>query len=330
VGINILVIGAGSIGTRHIQNLLTLGVDVSAYRYRTDHAKYLSAQFGIRVFTSLDDALESGQDAVVICNRPDQHIEVALAAAHRGIHLFIEKPLSCNMHGVRELKELVRSRSLVVEVGCMMRFHPNLLLIHKLLSEGVCGQPYFARSYVGQYLPDWRPNQDYRCSYSAKKDQGGGVLFDLVHELDYLVWWFGGVSQVTAFLDHLSELEIETEDVAQILLRFQKGVVAQVHMDYLRPFYLRTCEVVGKEGIISWDYSSGSVRLKLRGVSDPKVFSVSKDFERNQMFVDHIRHFLNRIREGGKPAVSLEDGIHVLEVALACHRSSEEGKVIRL
>lgn len=327
--LNILVVGTGSIGTRHIKNLLSLKIPVSAYSYRAERVGPLSKKYGIRVFPSIDSAFDSEPDAVIISNRTDQHMETALAAAERDIHIYIEKPLSNSMKGIDELRRLMESKSLIIEVGCMMRFNPGLRTIQELLERGEIGKLYFARVCVGQYLPDWRPEQDYNQSYSAKSDYGGGVLFDLIHELDYLYWWFGPVSDVSAFLDHVSELEIETEDVAQVLLRFGNGLVAQVEMDYLSPFFRRNCEVVGSKGIISWNNNSGKVTLKIKGTSEARVFDQPVSFERNTMFVDHMIHFLNRIKKGGDPAVGLEDGINVLKVALAAHRASETRRAVR-
>lgn len=327
--LKVLVVGTGSIGTRHIENLLALKASVSAYSYREERTGALFKKYGIRVFPSLDSAFDSEPEAIIISTRTDQHMEVAIRAAERGIHLYIEKPLSNSMDGIDELKRLSESKSLVVEIGCMMRFHPGLRAIKELLERGEIGKPYFTRVCVGQYLPDWRPEQDYHQSYSAKSNYGGGVLFDLIHELDYLCWWFGPVSDVAAFLDHVSDLEIETEDIAQILLRFGNGLVAQVEMDYLRPFYRRDCEVVGSEGVISWDYNSGKVTMKIKGASEAKVFDQPASFERNAMFVDHMKHFLNRIKKGDNPAVDLEEGINVLKVALAAHRASEDRRAVR-
>ncbi len=326
--LNILVVGTGSIGTRHIENLLSMDTSVSAYSYRAERGGPLFKQYGIRVFQSIENAFDSEPDAAIICNRTDLHMKTAIAAAARGIHVYIEKPLSHSKKGINELRKLTESESLIVEIGCMMRFHPGLRTIQDLLKRDEIGKPYFARVCVGQYLPDWRPNQDYVQSYSAKSDYGGGVLFDLIHELDYLYWWFGPVSDVSAFLDRVSNLEIETEDVSQLLLRFSSGLVAQVEMDYLSPFFRRNCEIVGSKGIIFWDYQSGKVTLKIKGTSEARVFDQPVSFERNTMFVDHMQYFLNRIKTGGDPAVGLEDGIDVLKVALAAHRSSETRRAV--
>ncbi len=327
--LKVLVVGTGSAGIRHIKNLISLGVEVSAYRYRPELINELSKQFKINVFKSLDEALSSPQDAVVIANRIDQHMPVALAAAKNKLHLYIEKPLSNNLNESESLLEITKSENVIVEIGCMMRFHPNLQIIQKLLMEETIGIPYAVQSCVGQYLPDWHPGQDYTQSYSSKKEHGGGVLLDLIHELDYLYWWFGAVSDTTAFLDHISALEIETEDIAQILLRFEKGAVAQVQMDYLSPFYRRSCEIIGSKGIINWDFNSGEVILRVKEKSKPIVFTLPPEFKRNNMFHNHMSHFLKRVHNRDKPAVSLEDGINVLKIALAAYKSSKNRCAVR-
>ncbi len=329
--LRLVVVGAGSIGSRHIRNIAHLGAAVSVYRYRQDRKDDLRL-FGenVDVVHSVEEALDTMPDAVVIANRTDQHVKTALAAARKGLNLFIEKPLSHSMAGLAELGELIRKRDLVVEIGCMMRFHPNLLAIKKILDEKVIGRPYFARAVVGQYLPDWRPHSDYRASYSAHREQGGGVVLDLVHELDLMVWWFGRVQEVAAMLGFTSDLEINSESIAQMSLRFESGLLAQVHMDYLRPSYHRSIEIVGSKGRLSWEDGRGTVTLTVRGAK-PRIMSrVPKGFLRNDLFLSHMRHFFSRLRDKKvTKAVPFEDGLHVQRIALAAHRSSSDRKFVQ-
>ena len=325
----VLVVGAGSAGLIHIENLIALGMEVSVFRYRDKLKKELSRQSVQKIYDSIEDALNEKHDAIVIANRTDQHIATAISGAKNGAHLFIEKPLSNKLDGIQELTKIISQRRLTVEIGCMMRFHPGIKQMKQMLSEGAIGTPYLARSCVGQFLPEWRPRQDYRESYSAKPAYGGGVLFDLIHELDYLYWLFGDVLDVSAFTDRISDLKIETEDVANILLRFKNRISAQIQLDYLSPFYRRTCEIVGSEGIITWDYMTGEVTLRHKSESELSIIRQPESFKRNTMFVDHMKHFLGVIQNGGMPAVSLENGIQVLKIALAAHRSSKDRLVVR-
>jgi predicted dehydrogenase len=322
------VVGAGSIGRRHIANLLALGAEVVAVRQRAALAEELAREFGIATFASLEAALATRPVAAVIGNRTDQHVETALAAARAGCHLYIEKPVAPSRTGLAELEAEVERRGLVVEVGCMWRFHPSLRTLKRLLDDGAIGTVHSAHVFVGQHLADWRPDRDYRESYSARRAHGGGVLLDLVHELDYLAWLLGRPREVFAFIEHLSELETDAEDTAELLLRLESGALAHVHLDCVRPVYGRGCEIVGADGVLTWDAVRGRVLWERRPPHARRMFRVARAFERNAMFLEAMKHFLARIAHGGPPAVSLAEAIGVLEVVLAARTSADEGRTI--
>ena len=321
----ILVLGTGSIGKRHIANLLSAGVQVSAYSYRASNGGADANPLDSRVnrVNDLSEALNSDVDAVVVANRTDQHMDVALQAASLKKHMFLEKPLAVSLTGTGELMQLVAQHQLVIEAGFMLRFHPNLLWIRDFLARGDLGDIMHLRAAVGQWLPDWRPGTDHRQGYGAFKATGGGVIFDLIHELDLVYWLFGTVQDVTAMTQVVPCLNIETEGIAQICLRMVSGVLAQVHLDYVRPGYGREMEIVGRHGVLRWDYIEGSVSLQKAGGLSEVVHQVPAQFERNTMFQQHMAHFLKRIRQPQMAAASsLEDSVAVLKVALAAHESS--------
>lgn len=323
----VLVVGTGSIGKRHIANLLELDAQVLAFSYRTE-GQTLDPRV-IRV-PDLAAALASDVDAVVVANRTDQHMDVALQAARAGKHLFLEKPLAASMAGVKELVDTVQRQKLVVEAGFMLHSHPNLLWIRDFLSQGRLGEIWHMRAAVGQWLPDWRPGTDHRQGYGAFKALGGGVTFDLIHELDLVQWLLGPVADVTAMMRQAAALEIETEAVAQIGLQLASGALAQVHLDYLRPGYGREMEIVGRQGVLRWDYVQGVVTLETAGQSPRDVHRVPDGFVRNHLFLTHMRHFLQRLQSPTLPASSpLEEAVAVLQVALAAHRSAERRQHVR-
>lgn len=327
----VLVVGTGSIGKRHIRNLLGLGAEVAAFRYRpAAGASTDPLPPGVSLVEKLDQALVGPWGAVVIANSTDQHIPVALSAARNGKNLFIEKPLSDSLRGVNELLSLSEERHLVVEAGFMLRFHPNLLWMRDYLQSGELGTLYYARALVGQYLPDWRPGTDYRQSYSAHRGQGGGVILDLIHELDLIAWLLGDVVDVAATTNRIPHLQIETEALAQISLRLSSGLLAQVHLDYLRPNYARTLEIAGSHGVIVWDYPTGTITLTGRDGIPRIVHRTPQEFERNDLFLAHMRHFLARLVDRNvEPGSPLPDAVATLQVALACHKSAGERRFVR-
>ena len=328
-GSYVVVIGSGSIGRRHASNLVKLGADVGVVSGRVEQRKYWATQLPEnRIFATEAKALASSPDAVVIANVTSRHLDSAIAAAERGCALFIEKPLSNCADKVRSLSDLAESRGLVVEIGCMLRLHPNLLFIHQFLRD--LGEPiYTVRACVGQYLPDWRPDRDHRSSYSAISEQGGGAIFDLIHELDLVHWLVGQADLVAASAIPGDMLNICTEAAAQILLRIGPATIAAIQLDYLRPRLNRTLEIVGSFGQLEWDYETAAVSLVDRVHGVRRIHQVP-NFERNDMFIDHMKHFLARVSDPNiPPVVSLQDGIAVLSIALAAHRSLAEGCFVR-
>lgn len=325
---DVLVVGTGSIGARHIVNLLSLGANVLTYSYRRE-PRAEPWRDAVRAFDRLEDAFAAQPDAIVIANRTDQHLDVALRGAREGRALFIEKPLSHSLTGVDELVRESEARALVVESGFMLRLHPNVVWMKSFLGAGELGDVYYCRAAVGQHLADWRPMQDHRTSYSASA-VCGGVIFDLVHELDLVRWLLGPIDEVQAMTAHAECLHIQSEAIAQIGVRMASGLLAQVHMDYVRPVYARTLEVVGSRGVLSWDDAAGAVTHTIPGVGATIAHRTPTGFVRNDLFLAHMRHFLARLRDPSLAAASsLNDGIAALRAALACHESAIAGRVVR-
>jgi predicted dehydrogenase len=244
--------------------------------------------------------------------------------------VFIEKPLSDRLEGVEQLLEAVRERNLVTLVGCNMRFHPGLMKVKDLLEEGAVGHVVAARVEAGQYLPDWHRLEDYRQGYSARRDLGGGVILDAIHELDYIRWMLGEVETVVCFAGKLSRLEIETEDTAAILLRFASSAIGEVHLDYVQRAYSRTCHIIGDEGTIRWDYATGEVRWYSAATQEWRAFANPLGWEPNQMYLDEMRHFLRCLAGEEGSTLDVFQGTRVLETALAARASAKMGQVVEL
>jgi len=340
-----LFVGLGGVGQRHLRNLRALrgnGVEVIAWRTRrlpraldthleVEPGLDVERKYDVRVHPTLEDALAARPEVAFICNPSSLHVPAALAAARAGCHLFLEKPVSDSLEGLEELRREVRERRLTTMVGYQLRFHPLLQRLHALVKGGAVGRVVAVRAEVGEYLPGWHPYEDYREMYAARRDLGGGVVLSQIHELDYLYWMFGLPRRVFAAGGHLSRLEIDVEDVASITLEFagpHGGFPAHVHEDYLQRPASRTCKVLGDAGKIEVDLRA----LTLRAYDAEGRLSEDlavPDFDRNQMFLDEMSHFLAAV-EGAAPIVDLDDGVASLRMALAARRSLETGEVVRL
>ncbi len=326
-----LVIGCGSIGRRHIRNLLAFDAgEILAFDLRGDRRREVVSQFGVAAVDNLEDAWDAHPDVALVTAPTRTHVPLGLQAAEHGCHLFIEKPLSDKLNRVDQLLKVVQRQHLISLVGCNMRFHPGLLKVKKLLDEGAIGRVVAARVEVGQYLPDWHPGEDYRQGYSARRDLGGGVILDGIHEIDYLRWMLGEVETVACFAGKLGQLEIDTEDTAAILLRFSSQVIGEVHLDYVQRAYSRSCHLIGEEGTIRWDYNEGIVQWYSANSRTWNSISNPKGWEPNQMYVDELQHFLGCLARKEQPVLDLFEGAQVLKVALAAKASAETGRFVRL
>jgi predicted dehydrogenase len=313
-----LIAGFGSIGRRHLRNLLALGVR-DIVLYRTHHSTLPDGEFaGFPVETDLDKALAGGVEAVIVANPTSLHLEVAIPAARAGCHLLIEKPLSNTLDGVQKLQQTINDSGSRLLVGYQYRFHPGLQRIDQLLRHGAIGKPISAHAHWGEYLPAWHPWEDYRRGYSARQDLGGGVVLTLSHPIDYLRWLLGEVREVWALTAQSGELDLAgVEDVAEIGLRFQNECLGSIHLDYLQRPPSHVLEIIGSLGTLRWDDGNGKASLYRSDTSAWEHFPLSVGFERNHLFLAEMRHFLDVARGAAQPLCTLEDGIAALRICLA-------------
>jgi len=301
-----------------------------AFDVNADQCRNVEKEFGVKTYSSLDEALSQNPDIALICTPTSLHIPAAMAAARKGCHLFIEKPLSHTMEGVDELIEIVAQKKLISLVGCNMRFHPGLMKVKMLLEAEAIGRVIAARIEAGQYLPDWHPSENYRKGYSAKSNLGGGVILDAIHEIDYIRWMLGEVESIACFSGRVSKLEIETEDTAAIIMRFISGTIGEVHLDYIQRVYSRTCHIIGDEGTIRWDYNTGEVRYYSAETKEWQIFKNPPGWIPNQMYLDELSHFLRCINGEEQPTLDIIQGELVLKIALAAKASAEKMQFLRL
>ena len=329
----ILVVGLGSIGQRHVKNVRLIGQDFQIGVLRRDAKKKLDPAISSlidRIFDKLKNAVDWKPDAVIIANPAPFHVASAMTFAKCGSHIFIEKPLSTDLKNIDALMRECRRRKKVLMVGYVMRFSQPLEILKKKLLEKAVGQVLSVRIAVGQNLLDWRKG-DYRHMVSAQKKLGGGVIFELSHEIDYVRWLLGEIVEVESFADRLSHWNIDVEDTAQILLRLKNRALVSVHLDMVDRARNRSCRIIGTKGTLLWE-DGEDYRLKLYLAETKKWTDLrrSETLERNAMFVDELQHFLACIKLKKSPMVSAEDGKRVVEIVLAIKKSAAVKKAIKI
>lgn len=330
----LLIVGLGSIGKRHARLARELFPDVKIVALRHQNCQDMNEPAVNYCVTSLDEALKFCPQAAVIANPSSFHLNVALPLAKAGVHLLIEKPIANSIQGVSELINTCDEQGIVLMTGYNMRFLPSLQRFRELLEEQRCGQVLSVRAEVGQYLPSWRPNSDYRENVSAKARLGGGVLLELSHEIDYLRWLFGEVEWVNGILLKQSDLDIDVEDTVHLILGFapraeKKQIVATLNLDFVRHDTTRTCTVIGETGSLRWNALAGTVEIFEQG-GDAWQVLYAKQTPRDASYIEEWRSFLNCVVSGTPAPISGQDGLAVLRVIDAARHSSVVGSMTRV
>ena len=337
-----LIAGLGSIGRRHLRNLITQG-EKDIVLLRSHHSTLSDEELaGYPSGTDIHMALkEHKPDGVIVANPTALHLDIAIPAAEAGCHILLEKPVSHSLDRLADLQQAAQKSGSRILVGFQFRYHPTLNKARQLTQTGVLGQVLTVHAHWGEYLPNWHPWEDYRQSYAARADLGGGVILTLTHPLDYLRFIVGEIDALWSFNGHISPLEMDVEDVAEIGLKFTNGAVGGVHLNYVQRPPLHRLEIVGTEGTLRWDNADGILHFyrmpalfgSYTGTpAAPVIESLlpPEGFERNRLFVAQTRHFVEIARGEAEPICTLDDGIQALRLALAARESASSHRLVTL
>lgn len=306
------VIGYGSIGQRHVQNLLQLGIsDIKLLRVKGQGNIH-----GLEEFHSVADFFSKTYDFIIIATPTSEHFNYLARAIDHRVNFLCEKPLVSSTEQLTELEKSLVKYRLFGAVAMNMRFHPCIISLKSLLQEGIIGDIYSARFFVGQYLPDWRPTQDYTKSYSAKRQLGGGVTLDLIHEIDLATDLFGiPDGKLVSLSGKFSELAIDTEDITEILYITQRKSLISLHLDYVFRGYKREFLVIGEKGNIAVDLFRNT--LLVHSFDGSIVTSQDfADFNKNEMYLHLLKVYINDLLNSTSLAPSISDGLMCNRIAL--------------
>lgn len=339
----ILMIGLGSIGQRHLRNIRRIygdSVEIIAYRVRglkrtfSDDMQIrenvsLEEEFKIRSFSDLDKALLEKPEIAFITNPTKHHIPCAIACANGGCHIFLEKPVSDSTEGILTLLQISKEKNLKIFIGFQNRFHPGMKYVKKCLEAGELGKVLSVRAVVGERLTTMHTYEDYKETYMARKDLGGGVVLNqMIHELDYLYYLFGKPESVYAAGGITGNLKIDVEDNCDAIYKINTKTGSfpiSVHADFYQSPPSRFVKIVGEKGQVTLDLLKALVVKSINDVTEEISF---EDFTRNDMFIEELKLFMECVKEDTKPAISLEDGIVSLEMAMAAKQSMATGGIV--
>jgi predicted dehydrogenase len=328
LAMKILIVGNGSMGSRHFQLSKKLfpyaNVKILVRQKPSEHLNFLE-----NYIETMEQVEDFAPQIAIIANPATFHIDIAQKLAEAGVHLLIEKPISTSKDGVVKLIETCKNNGVVLMTGYALRFSSSLLHFRQLVKSKILGETLSVRCEVGQYLPDWRPNKDYRMTVSANSHLGGGVVLELSHEIDYLRWIFGEIDWVRATLSRQSSLEIDVEDTAHLILGFKpnshgKQLIANLNLDFIRHDRTRSCTVIGETGTLRWDGLTGTVDIYKQNSQNWEVlFNHHPDTDK--ALIAEWKNFIMTVDKKGELIVTGEDGLRVVEIIEAAQKSAATG-----
>jgi predicted dehydrogenase len=334
-----LVIGCGSIGERHVNNLIKLGIkNIAICDKDKKKVDELSLKYKTQKFYEINSALSTEPNFSFICTYPDSHIQIANSCISANSHLFIEKPISSKLDGVERMLKKAQSKKLKVAVGYNMRFEQGLQIIKNELKRNSVSPTLSIFSEWGHNIKFWRPGTNYKNHYVLKK--GSGIILDDSHEYDYMRWLLDDDAEsVYCQTQKMKSVKTETESLASIMIKFKKGTVGSLLIDYVRPSYQRRCHIIGEKGDIEWTYyiqkgswnkystrANSSVTINLNSHLIRKNFSNHS----NRTYVMEDIDFIKSIIDNKEPVVNGWEGFKTLQIGIAALESSKKKRVIYL
>lgn len=278
-------IGLGSIAVRHIKNLKEiLGGELSVSVLRSGKGKGITGETEALIdhICYHDSELEQRYDAVFITNPTNLHYTTLLKYKYLSKYFFIEKPV---FETGEETLYPFHDDGNIYYTACPLRYTNVIQYLKKNIDFSSI---YSIRSISSSYLPEWRIGTDYRDSYSAHKDMGGGVSIDLIHEWDYLSYLIGKPEEVMSIIRKKSDLEIDSDDIAVYIAEYVDKVV-ELHLDYFGRSPLRKIELYGREDTILGDL----IHEKIKWMRSGKEIDLKE--ERDDYQKQELMHFLNII-----------------------------------
>lgn len=311
------VVGTGSIGRRHIANLIATGladpVAISTFS-RRDSLEVLGQP--VPVLHRLEDALiDPAVQYVFIASPSVYHLELALRAVAAGRHVYLEKPASTSSAGISGLIAAAREARVTVAVGTQFRFHPLLVRLRDALLREELGTVIAVEAHLGEHIADYHPGEDWRQGYAACAELGGGVLLTQIHQIDYLDWLFGPFESVFAAGGRRGDLGIDVEDCVTYLLRTRSALGVVGHLNYLERPKKVTLSVTGTRATFAWDYFANALTIT-PAILQGRPQTHSEPFDRDVMFRAALADFFAAVAERRPPRgdlVSAERGLRIID-----------------
>jgi len=324
----ISVFGSGSIGLRHLTNLIKLKKELkisSIFSYDIKNKNKFLGKSKDYIFTqNLKQAAENC-DVAFICVPTHLHNQtINKILKYTNCHFYIEKPLSSEIKDCLKTLNKIKKIKKKVAVGYMLVNHPVVLEVQSLIKRKAIGKTIFARAECGFYLPNWHPWEDYRKFYMAHKNQGGGVLLDTSHEINYLQRLFGKVKSIQGIVGKFSNLEITSDDLTLSILNFKNNIIGHVHLDLLQFEKSRSFKIIGTKGVIEGSLATNNIKI----FDNIKKKAVEKkiNYNFNNIYLTQLRQFWSLIKNKNSNLCTGEEAYHTMQIIEGIKKSNKFGK----
>ena len=325
------IFGSGSIGLRHLNNLVKLKKELkisSIFSFDIKNKKKFLGKSKNFTFTQNLKIAAENCDVAFICVPTHLHNQtIKKILKYTKCHFYIEKPLS---NGIKDcLKTLndIKKIKKKIAVGYMLVNHPVITKVQSLIKKKTIGKIIFARAECGFYLPNWHPWEDYRKFYMAHKNQGGGVLLDTSHEINYLQRLFGEVKSIQGIVGKFSDLEITSDDLALSILNFKKdNIIGHVHLDLLQFEKSRSFKIIGTKGVIEGSLTTNKIKI----FDNYKKKKVEKklNYDFNSIYFTQLRQFWALIKNKKSNLCTGDEAYHTMKIIEGIRKSNKFGKKV--
>lgn len=311
------ILGLGSIGQRHARNLRALGEEVVAFDPSPTARQWFAEEFNHAASTR--EAVLNEADALIIASPSGCHLQDLEDAVSVGRPTLVEKPIGHDFQLARKIVEQAEDKAVPIVVAHNLRYRSVVRRTREHLNKGLIGEPIWAHFLCGSWLPDWRPQQDYRTNYAADR-KTGGVIFDIIHEIDLAFHLLGPAVLGSAVTARSGLLEINAEDVANIILRHHGGCQTSLHLDYVTRPRRRLFTIAGTRGILDVDLRTGALRAM--GRDESIALDELLPVEPNKEYLDEMEDFLSALSGRKSPACEAREALVVLDVAVQARRAA--------
>jgi predicted dehydrogenase len=329
----VTVFGTGSIGRRHLSNLIKykkkLGIkEIISYDVNDGRKNLIKEKYDFEFTVNFTKAA-SNCDVAFVCTPTHLHIKT-IEKIHKftSCHFYLEKPFSHNIASCKEVLKKIKKNNKKIAVGYMLVNHPLMKKTQEIIKSKVIGKCIFARAECGFYLPNWHPWENYRNFYMSKAAQGGGVLLDTSHEINYLQRLFGSVKEVQGVVGKFSDLDITSDDLTLSILKFKNNILAHVHLDLIQFDKERSLKIIGTKGVLKMNLTENKIEIFSNKNKKWKAIKINYNF--NKIYFEQLNQFWNLIKNKKQNLGTGEEALHTMQIIEAVRASSKTGKRINI